>query len=238
MDKRLKKIVDDNFDNYENWSKTLNGYLRDPYSKGKISQDDAVKQIYSVVDILAKLTKSCISYGNFKDTFEYDNFHQNFYGPELIINSEKTKTAYKIGLDNKGLYIRTYLKNNFSLKNMDDKFWLSLLSLHNYGDFELVENEHFGKETLKKYPELFNNQKGTIFRLFRKYFVSFLTEDDRNRRKDVIGNLGDLQVTWNFNFGLDKIVEECCEVFKILYKLNYDLWKIEDVKTKVNQSNR
>jgi hypothetical protein len=65
-----------------------------------------------------------------------------------------------------------------------------------------------------------------------------LTEDDRNRRKDVIGDLGDLQVIWNSNFGLDKIVEECCEVFKILYKLNYDLWKIEDVKTKVNQSSR
>lgn len=236
MDKRLQKIVENYIDDYGKWVQILNNYLRDPYSKGEISQDEAMNQTYSVVDILAELTKSSISYGNFKDTFEYEKFHQHYYGPELIINSHKTKTVYYIGLDNKGIYIRTYLKHNFSLKNMDDKFWISLLSLYNYGEFELVEHEHFGKETRKKYPELFTNQKGTIFRLFRKYFVSFLTEDDRHYRKDVIGSLGDLQVTWNTNYGLDKIVEECCEVFKILYKLNYELWKIEDVKMKAEKS--
>lgn len=236
MDKRLQKIVD-NYD-YENWEKTLNGYLRDPYSKGEISQEEAVNQIYGVVGILSELAKACISYGNFKDAFEYDKFYQHYYGPELIINSGKTKTVYYIGFNDKRLYIRTYLKHNFSLKNMDDNFWISLLSLYNYGKFELVENEHLGKEIRKKYPELFNNQKGTVFRLFRKYFVSFLIEEDKDYREDVIGSLGDLQITWNSNYGLDKIVEECCEAFKILYKLNYDLWKIEDVKIKSEKSSR
>jgi hypothetical protein len=174
MDKKLQKIITDHFDNYGNWTKTLNSYLRDPYSKKEISQDEAIKQIYAVVDILAELIKSSISYGNFKDTFEYDKFRQNYHGPELIINSDKTKTVYYIGLDEKGIYIRTYLKHNFSLKNMDDKFWLSLLSLYNYGEFELIENEHFGKEIQRKYPELFNNQKGVVFRLLSKYFISFL----------------------------------------------------------------
>lgn len=177
MDKRLQKIVDKHFDDYEKWTTTINTYVRDQCSKGEISQDEAIKQIYAVVNILAELTKACISYGNFKDTFEYDKFYQHYYGPELIINSDKTKTVYYIGLDNKGLYIRTYLKHNFSLKNMDDKFWILLLSLYNYGQFELRENEHFGKEIRKKYPELFNNQKGVVFRMFRMYFVSLLFED-------------------------------------------------------------
>lgn len=232
MDKRLKRIIDTYVGDYENWAKTLNGYLRDGYSKGEISQNEAVDQIYSVVGILAELAKSCISYGNFKDTFRYEKFYQHYYGPELIINSGKTKTVYYVGLGNKGLYIRTYLMHSFTLKNMDDKFWTSLLSLNNYGEFELIESEHFSKEIRKKYPELFNNQKGTVFRLFRNYFVSFLTEEDKDCRKDVIGSMGDLQVTWKPSYGIDKIVEECCEVFKILYKLNYDLWKIEDVKIK------
>lgn len=238
MDKRVNKIIEKHSIDFESWTKILNKYIQDPYSKGEISQDDAVHLIHEVVKVLSELTQACIDFGNFKDTFEYDNFRQHFYGPELIINSQKTTTVYYIGFDNNGIYIRTYLKHNFNLKNMDDTFWSSILSLNKFGRFELIEHEHFGKETKSNYPELFNNQKGVVFRLFRKYFVSLLSEEDKFRRKDIIGSLGDLQVSWDSSFGIDKIIEECCEVFKILYKLNYALWKLDDVKAKSEQSSR
>lgn len=231
MDKTLQTIVNSYLDQYESWDESINCYILNQ-SKRAESEEEAIKQISSVVAILAELANSSARYGRFKDNFEYDKFRQNYYGPELIINSEKTETTYYIGLDNNGLYIRTYLKHSFSLKNMDDKFWLSFLSLYNYGKFELIENEYFGKSIRSKYPELFNNQKGIVFRIFRKYFVSFLAEEDINFREEVIGSLGDLQVTWDSSFGFEKIVEECCLVFKVFYKLNYDLWKIEDVKSK------
>ena len=106
---------------------------------------------------------------------------------------------------------------------MADTFWIDFLNLSQYGEFELVESEHFGKSVKSKYPELFQTNKGTIFRIFRKYFIGIAENNE-------IGNLGQLQVTWTTDFSIDKIIEEYCLVFKIFYKLNYSLWKIENLK--------
>lgn len=106
---------------------------------------------------------------------------------------------------------------------MDDKFWIAFLKLSVYGEFELIENEHFGKTIKGKYPELFQSNKGAIFRIFRKYFID-TTQNNQVR------DIGQLQVSWTTDFSFDKIIEECCLVFKVFYKLNYSLWKIDDLK--------
>src|SRR6478735_6975830 len=53
------------------------------------------------VNALAKIFERCLSYGNFKDKWEYDKFYQHIFGPELIIKALKTKCDYKLGLDDK-----------------------------------------------------------------------------------------------------------------------------------------
>jgi hypothetical protein len=45
------------------------------------------------------------------------------------------------------------------------------LNLSDYGEFELVESEHFGKTVKRKYPELFQTYKGAIFRIFKNILL-------------------------------------------------------------------
>lgn len=40
-----------------------------------------------------------LEFGNFKDDFESGKFSEKFYGPELIINSKKTKSSYYLDLE-------------------------------------------------------------------------------------------------------------------------------------------
>lgn len=224
MDNRLKKIITKQSEYFNEWTNLINSYRQAPYSDMKISEEDAIKLLYDVVNVFFKISEMALEFGNFKDDFESDKFSQNFYGPELIINSEKTQSSYYFGLGEKGLYLSTYLKHSKNLKNMDDKFWINFLKLSEYGEFELIESEHFGKTIKRKYPELFQTNKGAIFRIFRKYFIG-ITENNQ------VGDIGQLQVSWTTDFSIDKIIEGYCLVFKIFYKLNYSLWKIDDLKS-------
>jgi hypothetical protein len=225
MDNRLKKIITKQSERFDEWTNLINSYRKDSYSDKKISNEEAINLINEVVNVLFKISEMALEFGNFKDDFERDKFSQNFYGPELIINSKKTKTSYYLGFCEKGLYLSTYFQHSKNLRNMDDKFWIDFLDLSEYGKFELVETEHFGNTIKRKYPDLFQINKGAIFRIFRKYFIGIAENNE-------VGDLGQLQVSWTPGFSIDKIIEECCLVFKIFYKLNYSLWKIDDLKSK------
>jgi len=222
MENRLKKIITNQSEYFDTWTNLINSYRQAPYSQ-KLSGEDKIKLLYEVVNVFFKISEMAVEFGNFKDDFEGDKFSEKFYGPELIINSKKTKSSYYLGLGEKGVYLSTYFRHSKNLKNMADIFWIDFLNLSQYGEFELVESEHFGKTVKSKYPELFQTNKGTIFRIFRKYFIGIVENNE-------IGDLGQLQVTWTTDFSIDKIIEECCLVFKIFYKLNYSLWKIDDLK--------
>jgi hypothetical protein len=225
MDNRLTKIITKQSEYFNEWTNLINSDRQAPYSDMEISEEDAIKLLYEVVNVFFKISEMALEFGNFKDDFESDKFSQNFYGPELIINSKKTRSSYYLGLEETGLYLRTYFQHSKNLKNMDDKFWIDFLKLSEYGEFELIENEHFGKTIKGKYPDLFQINKGAIFRIFRKYFIGIAENNE-------VGDLGQLQVSWTPDFSIDKIIEECCLVFKIFYKLNYSLWKIDDLKSK------
>lgn len=222
MENRLNEIITNQSEYFDSWTNLINSYRQAPYSD-KISAEDKVRLLYDVVDVFFKISEMALEFGHFKDDFESDKFSENIYGPELIINSKKTKSSYYLGLGEKGVYLSTYFQYSKNIKNMADTFWINFLNLSQYGEFELVESEHFGHTVKSKYPELFQANKGTIFRIFRKYFIGIAENNE-------IGNLGRLQVSWTTDFRIDKIIEEYCLVFKIFYKLNYSLWKIQDLK--------
>lgn len=164
-------------------------------------------------------------YGSFKDEWENTKFYQHIYGPELIIKSIKTRSDFRLGIDEKGIYLSTDFRHTENLKNMDDKFWIKLLNLMEFEGFEYDEYEFIGDETRHKHPELFKNYKGMIFRMFRKYFFSMIEYKE-------VGTLGDFKITWTNKIKFDDIIREGCIAFRIMYQLNYDLWKIDDLKNK------
>ena len=108
---------------------------------------------------------------------------------------------------------------------MGDSFYSDLLSLSELGTFELQEREKYISEVTNKYDQLFSNQKSKIFRLLRNYFVG-TTEIQR----DIL--LGDFHIHWSYDTDFYDVVYNGCLAFKILYKLNYSLWKIHDLQKK------
>ena len=207
----------------------INSYLHLRYSEtGTDDIDEVYKTTINCVNAFVKIFEECLAFGNFKDTWEYDNFYQNIYGPELIIKALKTKCDYRLGLDEKGLYLSTDLRYNENLRYMDDNYWKSLLILSDYSGFEYDEYEFVRTERTKEFSELFKANKSMIYRIMRKYIF----DQTETHSQYVSGSVGEFKIVAKFDEGLPETVKKFCEAFKLMYKLNYDLWKVTDLKTK------
>ncbi len=226
MNTRLEKIIEQYKPHFKGWIDKFNNHAEMINSFDNFNEQERIDIVIKVVNALSSLADIYFKYGNFKDKFEYDNFYQQLYGPEIVIISNKTGTTYKLGIDNKGVYISSYLEYAENIKNMDDEFWANILTLSKHKGFELVGLEHVNNKTKSKYPELSYNYKGTIFKIFRRYFFN-ITEYDKT-----MDDYGEFKITWESGDDFEKTVREGCEIFKMLYKLNYSLWKIEDLKKK------
>lgn len=83
-------------------------------------------------------------------------------------------------------------------------------------------------ERTKEFPELFKTNKSMIYRIMRKYIF----DQTETHSQYVSGSVGEFKIVAKFDEGLPETVKKFCETFKIMYKLNYDLWKVTDLKTK------
>jgi hypothetical protein len=222
--KRKGKPID-----YKALVDAINSYLDLSYSETTSDDiDEAYKTTINCVNAFTKIFEECLAFGNFKDTWEYDKFYQNIYGPELIIKSLKTKCDYRLGLDEKGLYLSTDLQHNENLRFMDDNYWKSLLTLSEFSGFEYDEYEFVRTERTKEFPELFKTNKSMIYRIMRKYIF----DQTETHSQYVSGSVGEFKIVAKFDEGLPETVKKFCETFKLMYKLNYELWKVTDLKTK------
>lgn len=225
MDNKLRQLLDNASPKFDDWINTINHHNKAHQSLQQYSQDESTDLAYKVSAILGEISELFFKYGSFKDKFDNSEMYINIYGLCVIIKSAKTNTTYYLGLDERGVYLNTYLKDAKNIRHMDDTFYQDILELNSLGRFELLENEFYGKETTKQYPELFNNQKSTIFRLLRNYVVGMGREE-----QNIV--LGDFEILWTYEDGFYEIISNGCLAFKALYKLNYALWKINDLKNK------
>jgi len=225
MDSRLASIIHKNVGNFERWIDAINNHHTIRHSGKEFTPTELHNLSVATSNILAEISNLFFEYGNFKDEFDNGSMYHYIYGPNLIIKSIKTNTTYNLGVDERGIYISANLRYPENLKDMDDQFWQNLLKLTELGKFEFIEHEWFDDKTKKKHPELFLTKKSTIFRILRKYFID-ISEDKE------VGNVGEPQITWTSEYDFEDIIIECCLAFKLLYKLNYSLWKIEDLKKK------
>lgn len=225
MVKKIEKLIAEHEDKLNEWVDSINRHTNLLDSYLDFSTEEAVDITMDAVQVLAGLADISISYGNFKEQFEHKDFRPTFIGPELIINAEKTGTTYLLGMDSEGIYINTYLKWAENIPYMDDRFWNDLMGLQDFKGFELLQSEEVGHQIKAKYPRQFASSKSMLFRFFRKYFMDITQYDD-------LGSLGDLQVKWSFDHGIEDIITELATVFKVLYQLNYSLWKVGDLRAK------
>lgn len=228
MDLQLEKIISQNSIHFDQIVEGINrfGEFRD--SDENLSSDDTWKINIDCVNSLTKLTEMCLAYGKFKDTWDYDTFYPNHFGPELIIKSKKTGCDYNIGLNERGMYLSTDLRYNENLRYMDDDFWKTLLSLSELEGFDFQEYERTSDKQRKQFPELFKSNKSMLFRILRKHFFDQTSLDEQYSSSSV----GEFRIYWTSENSFEIIARNCCVAFKTMYQLNYKLWKVTDLKEK------
>jgi len=230
----LGNIVEKRDNDLNAWIKSINDYLDFRYSDNEISKEDSRKITINCVNSFSKIAEMCIENGKFKDKWDYEYFHLSLYGPELIVKSLKTQCDYRIGLDNKGIYLSTDFRHNENLRYMSDEFWKILLKLSDMEGFAYKEYEFVSDKRRKEFPELFSTNKSMIYRILRKYIFDSTEANPRLRS----GSIGEIRLQWTAHKGFEYLIKDCCFGFKMMYQLNYDLWKIEDLKNKKGDSNK
>ncbi len=225
MSERLVKVIDKHSDQFPEWIDTVNEHSSMFDYNKEFSNEEQIDLTNRAVEVLAKISELCFKFGAFRDKFDNSQMYVKIYGPDLIIKSTKTDNEFHLGIDNKGIYLSTYMRYSENLRYMDDSFYRDIFTLMDLGDFDLEESQFYSGQTSNRYRELYNNEKSKIFRLLRNYIVG-MAENER----DII--LGDFHIQWNYKTDFYDIVSNCCLAFKILYKLNYSLWKIHDLEEK------
>ncbi|MEZ5082653.1 MAG: hypothetical protein R2750_04290 [Bacteroidales bacterium] len=225
MDNKLSKLINNNSYKFNDWTQIINehNFIFNPDKD--LKQKEQIELTHKTSNVLVQISDLFFKYGSFKDTFDNSKMFLHVYGPNLIIKSNKTNNQFNLGIDNKGIYLETYMRFAENLRYMPDSFYKAIFTLMELGNFELQENQFYGKETTNKYNQLFNNQKSKLFKLFRNYIVGVAEGES-----DII--LGDFHIHWTYDKNFYNIISNSCLAFKILYKLNYSLWKINDLKTK------
>lgn len=69
MDNRLTKIITKQSEYFNEWTNLINSYRQAPYSDMEISEEDAIKLLYEVVNVFFKISEMALEFGNFKDNF-------------------------------------------------------------------------------------------------------------------------------------------------------------------------
>lgn len=227
MEKKLEQLIKKNEDRFDQWLGILNEHNYCRISE-RVDSEKYLDSLLKTANMLGEVTELLFKYGSFKDEFDNSKFYQHLYGPHLIIVSKKCGFNIDLGIDIDGIYLETHLKYAKHLRHMDDKFWSTIVKLSEQNGFDFEEQEHYGKDIRDQYGELFMNKKSTVFRILRNYMVGVV-------EKDPYPPMGTLKVLWNESKGFDDIIGALCVVFKDFYKLNYDLWKIEDLTLKSRQ---
>lgn len=225
MDNKLRQLIDENSLKFSDWIAIINTHTDAHFSDKQYTQEELSEITFKVAKVLSDISEMFFKYGAFKDKFDNSKMYLNVYGLSLIIKSEKTDTTFYLGVDENGIYLNTFLKHPENIRHMDDTFYKDILTLNDFGKFKLEENEFYGKQTTSKYPDLFSNQKSTIFKLLRNYLIGTIEEEH-----SIL--LGQFQVLWTYDKGFSNTVANGCLAFKTLYKLNYALWKVHDLMTK------
>ncbi|MEG1909373.1 MAG: hypothetical protein RR190_00195 [Bacteroidales bacterium] len=224
----IDKHISENSKDFNLWINGINNYLDYKYSDKELESKEAWKITSECIDVFADIIELCIKYGKFRDNWDYNHFYQNIYGPELIIRSLKTETEYRLGIDNEGIYLSTSLRFNENLRYMDDDYWRSVLNLSDFSGFIYNEYEFVSTERVKKFPELFNANKSIIYRILRKYLFDS-TDTNSNYPH---GSVGEFKIYCSLSEDFEECVKRFCLAFKIMYQLNYKLWKVSDLKSK------
>lgn len=227
----IEKIIMSNSYKFEKWNQQMKEQIEVNYHLKDFDDKERDKIFYSTNELLFEISENFFRYGNFKDDWDTSKCYLNFGGQNLLLKSLKMNFTFDWGVDNDQFYLQSYLTHSENLRYMKDDFWEMMLGLSQYGDFKFVENAGLDSQQRIK----FENKTSNVFRLIRNYIL-FQVDDSADNRRHSDLDLGWFEIRWNFGTDWAKVLENSCKAFKDLYRLNYQLWKITDLKNKKSLS--
>ncbi|MDP2686533.1 MAG: hypothetical protein Q8O62_04890 [Aequorivita sp.] len=169
-----------------------------------------------------------------------DNFKSYYFEPTAtiisFIESEKTKSKYNLLYDiyTGEIVFYSSIENWENLKNIDDKFWADLINICQNCEikFSAGSKPFYDKEIT---PEFNANFKSIIFNMMSVYVTAML--ETKSERENF--NFGQLEIIWTTETTcIADIITELNDSFKIFYRLNYLLWKAEDIRRQNRNSRK
>lgn len=206
--------------------------INDYNNRQEYSEEEGAKMLQTVIKCMFSFLKEVVGAGKFKDTFEY------FYHPGICIEttakSNKTNTAYSFSyyLVKREFIFHSDICNDSNLRHLDEDFLLEFFNVLNTCNIKYIQTQ-FCSEAETNHPDLYRSKKGNLLPLMRNYYVGTVYDDNSDNFYKSGLYLGMFEVVWNLDRAVDEIFSEACVAMKWLYKFNYNLWKVDDMKQKI-----
>jgi hypothetical protein len=231
----FEKIIALNATKFEHWEKHLGEHFEAQYHSANTRKEEHERIFFQTNELLMEIASNFFSYGKFKDKWDTSKCRLNYLGQNLLLKSEKMNISIDWGLSQNEFYMESYLMYPENLRFMTDEFWVLLLELKNLGDLEYTGS---GYLSVQERP-FFENKTSTVFQIIRNYVLYQVEKmNGNNYQQPPSMDVGCLILKWNINISWEELLEKTCKAFKLLYTMNYQLWKIDDLaKKKQNKSN-
>ena len=185
---------------------------------------DKSKAVYDTLcENFDAIFRICAAEAELKESIILISTEQKIVIPKVGFTTEITDFAFTIGLF-RDFYIVSAIKSSHNIKFMKDDFWELLFELSTIGKFGFAENEKPDKNMRHKHPQLFN-KTGNYYKLLRNYFL-FETEYGQIRE------LGYFSLSWDGETKFDILIPKLCQAFKIMYQINFLLWRHDNKNIK------
>ncbi len=224
MDKQAKDVLIANLPNFPSWAKTVREYVFITFSEENYNEEENSQAILNLHNTLSDIVKIFIQFGRFKDEWsEFSLLPAAYIGIRTSIKSKKIGCEFEFSFDERGYCLESYIHHPENLKHMDDKFWQNIMELPNYGEFQFVDNACFSTPNGIIADKLFKNKKSNIFRLIKNTILLELYDE-------ALIDIGWFSLRWSSDISWEELLINGCNAFKLLYKINYSLWRIDYLK--------
>ena len=210
---------------FPKWDKCIQKYLQIEYSLDDDVNDEDYQKVHLDIAkllnyILNFYTRSC----KVRDTFTEPLLDFFPFGLSVVVESEKMGIKFSFGIYESNFFLNTFIDYPWHIKSMDDKFWHELSKLSFLGEFHFLENIVPDSPESDSISKKVKCKKSQIFNMILNYA---LLESSGGS-----GDFGSIEIRWPINHPWNDLLNNGSEAFRILYKVNYQLYRAYYLSTR------
>jgi hypothetical protein len=224
----IENIILKNQPKFETWEHQLGEHLLLQYEPGAVEAEaDRERIFFQTNELLISIAENFFSYGKFKDKWDTSKCSLFPLGQYILLRSEKMDINFIWGIELNNFYLETFIIYPENLRFMNDDFWAALLEMKGLGEFQYSVGGLNAEE--RRY---FENKTSTVFQMIRTFMLYQVNQSKAAYSDHNYLDLGTLTIKWPMSNNWANLLQNTCNAFRLLYNLNYQLWKISDLASK------